>query len=329
MTIGIGGWGPRRKPMALVREILRSDLKDLTVVAYGGAEVGMLCAAGKVKKLVFGFVSLDFIPLEPFFRKARQAGGIEVHGIDEGLLCSACRPRHARALPADARRPRHRRARHQPGPAHGDSPYDDGETLVAMPALPLDAALLHVDRADARGVCQVKGRTSTWTTSSPARRPDLRELRRTRRPRSTSRRARRRATCSGSVRRPPAWCTCPAARTRAPAIRCTASTRSTSRSTGASAKEEGGWAKYHEPLHRLRRAGHYLQRSAARTDPQAAAAGVLIRSCDMSDIALVDRIICAAARPGRTTAKCSPPASASCRGWRHQPVHARRSTATC
>ena len=23
MTIGIGGWGPRRKPMALVREILR------------------------------------------------------------------------------------------------------------------------------------------------------------------------------------------------------------------------------------------------------------------------------------------------------------------
>ena len=51
MTIGIGGWGPRRKPMALVREILRSDLKDLTLVAYGGADVGMLCAAGKVRKV--------------------------------------------------------------------------------------------------------------------------------------------------------------------------------------------------------------------------------------------------------------------------------------
>jgi glutaconate CoA-transferase subunit A len=38
MTIGIGGWGPRRKPMALVREILRSDLKDLTIVSYGGAD---------------------------------------------------------------------------------------------------------------------------------------------------------------------------------------------------------------------------------------------------------------------------------------------------
>ena len=41
MTVGIGGWGPRRKPMALVREILRSPLKDLTVVSYGGADVGM------------------------------------------------------------------------------------------------------------------------------------------------------------------------------------------------------------------------------------------------------------------------------------------------
>jgi acyl CoA:acetate/3-ketoacid CoA transferase alpha subunit len=86
MTIGIGGWGPRRKPMALVRELLRSDVKDLTVVAYGGADVGMLCAAGKVKKLIFAFVSLDFIPLEPYFRKARQSGAIEVMEIDEGMM---------------------------------------------------------------------------------------------------------------------------------------------------------------------------------------------------------------------------------------------------
>ena len=42
MTIGIGGWGPRRKPMALVRAILRSDLKDLTLVSWGGADVGLL-----------------------------------------------------------------------------------------------------------------------------------------------------------------------------------------------------------------------------------------------------------------------------------------------
>ena len=74
MTIGIGGWGSRRKPMSIVREILRSSVKDLTVVTYGGPDVGLLCNAGKVKRLVYGFVSLDSIPLEPHFRKARQAG---------------------------------------------------------------------------------------------------------------------------------------------------------------------------------------------------------------------------------------------------------------
>ena len=109
MTIGIGGWGPRRKPMALVREILRSDLKDLTVVAYGGADVGMLCAAGKIKKLVFAFVSLDFIPLEPYFRKARQEAALEVMEIDEGMLLLGLRAAAMkRAVHSDRRGPGHR-----------------------------------------------------------------------------------------------------------------------------------------------------------------------------------------------------------------------------
>ena len=56
MTVGIGGWGPRRKPMSLVRALLRSDVRDLTLVAYGGADVGLLCAAGKVRRVIFAFV---------------------------------------------------------------------------------------------------------------------------------------------------------------------------------------------------------------------------------------------------------------------------------
>src|SRR5579871_1323010 len=86
MTIGIGGWGSRRKPMSLVRAILRSPLKDLTVVSYGGPDVGLLCAAGKVKRLVYGFVSLDSIPLEPHFRAARESGAVDVTEYDEGML---------------------------------------------------------------------------------------------------------------------------------------------------------------------------------------------------------------------------------------------------
>ncbi len=37
------------------------------------------------------------------------------------------------------------------------SPYDDGEELVAVPALRLDAAIVHVNRADASGTGQILG----------------------------------------------------------------------------------------------------------------------------------------------------------------------------
>ncbi|HNN85952.1 MAG: CoA-transferase [Pseudomonadales bacterium] len=157
MTIGIGGWGPRRKPMALVREILRSNLKDLTMVAYGGADVGMLCAAGKVKKVIFAFVSLDFIPLEPYFRQARQNGAIETMEVDEGMFLLGLKAAGYNipfiptriGIGTDV-------LKHNADIKMIASPYDDKE-WVAMPAIKLDVALVHVDRADARGVCQIKG----------------------------------------------------------------------------------------------------------------------------------------------------------------------------
>src|SRR3954468_11300966 len=86
MTIGIGGWGSRRKPMALVRALCRTDVKDLTVVSYGGPDVGLLCATGKVRKGVVAFVSLDSIALEPHFRNAMQAGAVGTLQIDEGMF---------------------------------------------------------------------------------------------------------------------------------------------------------------------------------------------------------------------------------------------------
>ena len=92
MTIGIGGWGPRRKPMALVRALYSSDLTDLTVVSWGGADVGLLARAGKIRKLVYAFVSLDSIPLEPNFQRARQSGSIpEVVELDEGMFQTGLR----------------------------------------------------------------------------------------------------------------------------------------------------------------------------------------------------------------------------------------------
>jgi len=157
MTIGIGGWGSRRKPMSLVREIVKSDLHDLTVVAYGGPDVGLLCAAGKVKKVIFGFVSLDSIPLDPHFRAARQTGAIEVEEYDEGMLQWGLQAAGIRlpylptraGLGSDVMTV-------NPHLQTVVDPYD-GETLVAMPAIPLDAALVHMNRADVHGNAQYLG----------------------------------------------------------------------------------------------------------------------------------------------------------------------------
>jgi glutaconate CoA-transferase, subunit A len=158
MTIGIGGWGSRRKPMALVRAILRSPLRNLTVVSYAGPDVGLLLAAGQATRVVTGFASLDSIALEPHFRRARQAGTVELTELDEGML-------HWGLLAAAHRLPfLPIRAGLGSGVLEVNpelrtirSPYADAEELVAMPALRLDAALVHMNRADAAGNGQYLG----------------------------------------------------------------------------------------------------------------------------------------------------------------------------
>ncbi len=159
MTIGIGGWGSRRKPMAFVRALVRKGVKDLTVVTYGGPDVGILCATGQAKKVVYGFVSLDSIALEPHFRKARQNGTIAAVELDEGMFLLGLRAAAQRLpfLPTRAGlgsdvlkiNPDLRTVR---------SPYDDGEELVAVPALNLDVSFVHMNRADASGNGQALGR---------------------------------------------------------------------------------------------------------------------------------------------------------------------------
>lgn len=163
MTIGIGGWGSRRKPMSLVRALLRSSVKDLTVVSYGGPDVGLLCAAGRVRKVISGFVSLDSIALDAHFRVARQTGAIEAMELDEGMFLLGLQAAAWRVpfLPTRAglgsdiprlmtdiktvRSP-------YPGPDGGE-----GEELIAVPALRLDVSFIHMNRADQGGNGQFLG----------------------------------------------------------------------------------------------------------------------------------------------------------------------------
>lgn len=158
MTVGIGGWGSRRKPMALVRALLRTGITDLTVVSYGGPDVGLLAAAGRIRRLIAPFATLDSIPLEPHFRAARERAAFEMTELDEamfmwGLHAAANRlpflPVRA-GIGSDVMRV-------NPWLKTVRSPYEDGEEFVAAPALRLDAALVHLNRADRLGNGQYLG----------------------------------------------------------------------------------------------------------------------------------------------------------------------------
>lgn len=158
MTIGMGGWGSRRKPMAVVRAIARSSLKNLTLVSYGGPDVGLLVATGKVSRVVFGFVTLDSIPLDPHFRRARQDATVAATEIDEGMMYLGLMAASHRVpflptragLGSDV-------MRINPKLRTVTSPYGDAEELVAVPALELDAAFVHANRADLHGNAQFLG----------------------------------------------------------------------------------------------------------------------------------------------------------------------------
>ncbi len=109
----------------------------------GGADVGLLTRAGKVRKLVYAFVSLDSVPLEPNFQKARQEGTIpEVVELDEGMFNTGLQAAAQRlpflpmraGLGSDV-------LVNNPWIKTIESPYDEGfghETLVAVPALRLE-----------------------------------------------------------------------------------------------------------------------------------------------------------------------------------------------
>jgi len=151
-TVAIGGSSLSRKPMGLVRALARSDRRDLRlIVNVGGPEVDLLIGTGKVAELIYAFVGFEVMGLAPHFRAARQEGTIKFQewteftvmaGLDATIKRVPFLPTHA-ALGTDV-------LRVNPAFRTFKDPFE-GRTLVAVPALKPDVALLHVNLADPQG----------------------------------------------------------------------------------------------------------------------------------------------------------------------------------
>ena len=160
MTLAIGGFVNSSHPMTLVREVIRSGVKDLRVVgaAMSGLEIDMLIAAGCVREVVSSFVSGEvYSPIAPMFRWAVEENEVHVWDCDETQYYQALR---AGAMQIPFMPVRSGLGTSLPEVNPDLVQFDDpitGTPLLAVPAVTPDLALLHADRSDAYGNVQPHG----------------------------------------------------------------------------------------------------------------------------------------------------------------------------
>ena len=140
--------------MALLRQIIRRGVKNLTVID-SGVTLDLLIAAGCVRKVVSYYAGGGFgVPVAPAFRRAVERGEIDVWECEEGILTTGLQAA-AQALPFLPWR----------GGVGTSLPEVNtelkviqdpirGETLLAVPPIKPDVALLHAATADAYGNVQ-------------------------------------------------------------------------------------------------------------------------------------------------------------------------------
>jgi glutaconate CoA-transferase subunit A len=160
-SLGLGGLHAHNGTMALIRELIRRDTKDLTLIpnVSVGLPAELLIAAGAVARVYASYVGLEHHGLAPSFRAAGQDGSIEVRDVDEPFSVYAMRA-GAASLPF------------MPYPAGHDAvdvvrlnsddfrrttdPFTGEEVIVVRPLNP-DFGLIHVPQADPFGNVRIEG----------------------------------------------------------------------------------------------------------------------------------------------------------------------------
>lgn len=154
-VVALQNMATQAAPMALVRELIRQERRNLGLVCLvGGIAVDWLSAAGVIDRFIGAAVSMETFGLCQQYRKAVETGRVRVEELSETAL-NARLGAGARNLPSLPTR----------GLIGTDiidvnenlKTFQDpftGETLVACRALVPDVALVHAHRADEHGNVQ-------------------------------------------------------------------------------------------------------------------------------------------------------------------------------
>ena len=69
--VASGGLTIHRKPMAFFHEIIRSNLKNLNILSFGGGpELDLAIAARRVNRIEAAYVGFEILGFAPNFRRA-------------------------------------------------------------------------------------------------------------------------------------------------------------------------------------------------------------------------------------------------------------------
>ncbi len=154
--IAIGGSIERRQPVAIVREIIRQSIGNLSFHAFStGLSVDMVAAAGLLARVESVYVGLFWHGLAPSFRRGVEAGQVEVGDFSESAMgarilaaCSGLTFAPVKALLGTDM------AKQDPSLVKEITCPFTGELYVAVRALQTDFTIIHGYRADRFGNVQ-------------------------------------------------------------------------------------------------------------------------------------------------------------------------------
>ncbi len=157
-TLALGGNTFHRAPVAAVHEIVRQGKRDLEVVKTAGAyDIDLLAGTGCVSRVSAGFVGFESLfGMAPNYRRAVERGNVTVNehacysviaGLRAAIQGVPFMP-IAGMTGSDLLAARDFRT--------VEDPYT-GKSVVAIPSLAPDVAIIHVQETDKHGNARIRG----------------------------------------------------------------------------------------------------------------------------------------------------------------------------
>jgi glutaconate CoA-transferase subunit A len=157
-TLALGGMNLYRRPVAFVRELLKTDVRDLTLLNFTSSyESDLLIGARRVKTLRTCYCGLESFGLAPMFTTLATCGDLHLIEETEASIAFGLRATLAGVgfmpgqgwIGTDMLKVR-------PDVKVIDDPYT-GRPVVAFPAQKVDVAVIHAPLADRFGNARLMG----------------------------------------------------------------------------------------------------------------------------------------------------------------------------